>query len=150
MLLSERSPSNDISCNTLGSAQGVACCNPVAFCLDSHYCLENGVVSRGSCTDKTWTSSACPQYCQNGESHPNSYTSNRSKSVFCRLFKLRPCPALTKKLSILHSLHRVGWSWPQSPIKPQGRRLVSSVAIWAIIQHHKLATSAPKALSILV
>ncbi|MCJ1383250.1 hypothetical protein MMC17_006888 [Xylographa soralifera] len=35
-----------------------------AYCLSNGLCLSDMVVSRSSCTDQTWQSSACSQHCQ--------------------------------------------------------------------------------------
>jgi hypothetical protein len=43
-----------------------ACCGADAMCLRNGACLEGGRISRGSCTDITWNSSACFPYCRNG------------------------------------------------------------------------------------
>lgn len=55
----------DVPCNT--NADESACCGPTAFCLSNGLCLDSGVVSRGSCTDRTWNSSACAQQCTDGK-----------------------------------------------------------------------------------
>ncbi|MCJ1318708.1 hypothetical protein MMC15_004038 [Xylographa vitiligo] len=43
-----------------------------AYCLSNGLCLSDMVVSRGSCTDQTWQSSACSQHCQ--QNTPNAST----------------------------------------------------------------------------
>ncbi|KAJ5815408.1 hypothetical protein N7474_007185 [Penicillium riverlandense] len=57
--------------DTLGfpctSEEGSACCGQDAICLTNGLCLnlqQPYVLSRGSCTDKSWTSNNCPKYCQ--------------------------------------------------------------------------------------
>lgn len=50
-----------------------ACCAPDAYCLQNGLCLTNLTLSRGSCTDQTWTSPNCAQYCQS--TSPNKNTS---------------------------------------------------------------------------
>ena len=57
----------DTPCITNGSAS--ACCNPNAFCLENGLCYEDGVVTRSSCTDKSWTDPACPSFCAQGKSN---------------------------------------------------------------------------------
>lgn len=53
--------SQDKPCNA--SAAASSCCNEDDMCLDNGLCLHFGIISRGSCTDKTWTSDSCPRYC---------------------------------------------------------------------------------------
>lgn len=46
-----------------------ACCNTRDVCLENHLCLaQTGgpMISRGSCTDETWQSPLCSQYCADG------------------------------------------------------------------------------------
>ncbi|KAG2164233.1 hypothetical protein JADG_003972 [Aureobasidium aubasidani] len=43
--------------------------NETSLCLDNGYCFNQGNkygsrISRGGCTDRSWNSDACPQYCQ--------------------------------------------------------------------------------------
>lgn len=62
--------SRDTPCRALPSDQASACCAYMDVCLDNGLCLaqqDNEVVSRGSCTDSTWQSDTCPQYCQDGK-----------------------------------------------------------------------------------
>lgn len=42
-----------------------ACCSPGDLCLANGLCLNYGRLSRGSCTDSTFSSSQCPQICLN-------------------------------------------------------------------------------------
>ena len=61
---------DDAPCRASSSDQPSPCCKPTDVCLDNALCLaQSGPegVSRGSCTDKTWQSSECPQYCQDGQ-----------------------------------------------------------------------------------
>ena len=49
-----------------------ACCNSLDACLDNHLCLEQlggPMISRGSCTDETWQSPECSQYCADGKNN---------------------------------------------------------------------------------
>lgn len=40
------------------------CCGPQATCLSDKLCWDGGSgYVRGSCTDPTWKSAACPQFC---------------------------------------------------------------------------------------
>ncbi|KAF2164898.1 hypothetical protein M409DRAFT_56255 [Zasmidium cellare ATCC 36951] len=55
------SPSTDTPCSTNGDS---SCCSSSSFCMDNGLCFGGGIVSRGSCTDKTWGSSACTGYCK--------------------------------------------------------------------------------------
>ncbi|EME87833.1 uncharacterized protein MYCFIDRAFT_209624 [Pseudocercospora fijiensis CIRAD86] len=57
----------DSPCNN--SAEFSACCKSSAYCLSNGLCLENGILNRESCTDQSWTSSSCPQYCKNEASN---------------------------------------------------------------------------------
>lgn len=62
----------DSPCNALADVS--ACCQPNDVCLDNGYCLSVGgtvpnVISRGSCTDPTFSSKPCPQMCD--EVNPN-------------------------------------------------------------------------------
>ncbi len=54
-------PTSDKACNTTTSGHSGCCTAP---CMSSGLCFDNGLVSRGSCTDSTWKDPACPQYCQ--------------------------------------------------------------------------------------
>ena len=49
-----------------------ACCGyqqdgSLAYCMTNNLCLGDNSVYRGSCTDREWKSSSCPQYCTDGE-----------------------------------------------------------------------------------
>lgn len=57
----------DLPCDP--NADESACCGPDAFCLSNGLCLSSGVVSRGSCTDRTWNDPACATQCTNGEEY---------------------------------------------------------------------------------
>lgn len=59
----------DTPCRAPASGQASACCPYLDVCLDNSLCLAqtgNEVVIRGTCTDRTWQSSDCPRYCQDG------------------------------------------------------------------------------------
>ena len=63
---------SDTPCQESSSASdgASACCNSADACLESHLCLEQSggpVISRGSCTDQTWRSQECSQYCADGK-----------------------------------------------------------------------------------
>ena len=63
-------PSDDLACDP--TAEVSVCCNRGAACLSNGVCehLPNssaGVAAtygRGSCTDQSWQSASCPQFCQ--------------------------------------------------------------------------------------
>lgn len=49
-----------------------ACCAEMDVCLDNKLCLSQSGqqdLTRGSCTDKTWGSPECSQYCSDGKLH---------------------------------------------------------------------------------
>ena len=58
------SPSTDIPCGSSGAS---SCCGSSEFCMDNGLCFGGGLVSRGSCTDKTWNSEACAGYCKTSQ-----------------------------------------------------------------------------------
>ncbi|KAK0659672.1 hypothetical protein DIS24_g3870 [Lasiodiplodia hormozganensis] len=53
--------SDDVPCDS--SAEQSACCGSGATCMMNGLCLNYGLFSRGSCTDSSWESDACPQQC---------------------------------------------------------------------------------------
>lgn len=59
--------SNDTPCNSAATKNSVsACCGHSDICLDNALCLpqhESPALVRGSCTDETWQSPMCAQYC---------------------------------------------------------------------------------------
>ena len=60
----------DTPCRVLPYGQASPCCGATDICLDNDYCLAQSgpeVVTRGSCTDSSWQSGECPQYCQDGQ-----------------------------------------------------------------------------------
>jgi hypothetical protein len=57
---------NHTPCNT--TVTNSACCLPQDACTADGLCLGTANFNyRGSCTDKTWTSNACPQTCRLGK-----------------------------------------------------------------------------------
>ncbi|THW47840.1 hypothetical protein D6D25_04281, partial [Aureobasidium pullulans] len=54
-------PSDDIPCNS--NAATSSCCPTGSFCMDNGLCFGGGVVSRASCSDQSWASAECAQYC---------------------------------------------------------------------------------------
>ena len=59
-------PCNATASDTLNDAS--ACCFGYGndYCLANGLCWFDGTLSRASCTDKNWASSACPQWCLEG------------------------------------------------------------------------------------
>lgn len=55
---------SDTACNP--NATVSACCGSASYCLNEGLCITGGVVTRGSCTDKTWGSAECAQFCKTG------------------------------------------------------------------------------------
>lgn len=81
-------PSDDIPCNSNAAAS--SCCPTGSFCMDNGLCFGGGVVSRASCSDQSWASAECAQYCTDGtsrltdmkpESGLTSVTVNASTSI---------------------------------------------------------------------
>lgn len=59
----------DTPCRAASSGQASACCAYFDICLDNSLCLAqtgNEVITRGTCTDRSWQSGECPRYCQDG------------------------------------------------------------------------------------
>lgn len=55
-------PSNDVPCNTDTDGHS-ACCSEGVACLSSGLCFDNGIISRGSCTDQDYADEACASAC---------------------------------------------------------------------------------------
>ena len=62
----------DIPCT---NATASACCSADGYCLENGLCITNLVLGRGSCTDQSWTSEACPQYCTDCLQSPRTLSS---------------------------------------------------------------------------
>ena len=65
-------PSGTTSPDTPCRSDDVAssCCAHTDTCLSNGLCLAQGgseLISRGSCTDESWQSPKCPQYCSDGK-----------------------------------------------------------------------------------
>lgn len=78
------SESTHTPCNaTAAAAKGgfSACCSDTSYCMDNGLCLEAGILTRMSCTDKTFADTTCPQYCN---------TDNMGDP-----YELTPCTATT-------------------------------------------------------
>ena len=61
---------DDTPCRPQSSDQTSVCCGESDVCLGNSLCLIQtgyGAIARGSCTDPTWQSDDCPQYCQDGK-----------------------------------------------------------------------------------
>ncbi|KAF6230559.1 hypothetical protein HO173_011096 [Letharia columbiana] len=58
---------HDTPCHSPSIGDGAsACCGSTDICLNNSLCLAQSgaeLVTRGSCTDQTWQSPECPQYC---------------------------------------------------------------------------------------
>lgn len=72
-------PSGDIPCGTTGDA---TCCADGYACLSNNMCMLTEHApgrsdpnlpqyARGSCTDSTWRSKSCPQFCRSAEDSDN-------------------------------------------------------------------------------
>ena len=63
----------DTPCNSAATSNSVsACCGYSDICLDNALCLMQHKllrIVRGSCTDETWQSPQCAQYCSDGNCH---------------------------------------------------------------------------------
>lgn len=62
--------SHDTPCHSISTGDGAsACCGYSDICLDNGLCLAQSgaeITSRGSCTDETWQSPQCSQFCEDG------------------------------------------------------------------------------------
>lgn len=58
-----------------------ACCPSGSACTSNGLCYNLGYLQRGSCTDKTWGSSACPKYCYLADDSKNAGTYRSSISA---------------------------------------------------------------------
>ena len=62
---------HDTPCHSPFTSDGFsACCDRFDLCLDNGLCLAQGgseIISRGSCTDESWQSPQCSQYCEDGD-----------------------------------------------------------------------------------
>lgn len=56
----------DVACDS--SATDSFCCFSNQACLSNKLCYDigNRTYARGTCTDQTWQSSACPNFCNDG------------------------------------------------------------------------------------
>ncbi|KAG4433142.1 hypothetical protein IFR05_011384 [Cadophora sp. M221] len=53
----------DVPCDTSTTGHS-ACCGKGASCLSSGLCFNEGVISRGSCTDSDFVDGKCAEYCR--------------------------------------------------------------------------------------
>ena len=78
--------STDSPCHSPSIKDGAsACCDSIDICLNNGLCLAQAggeVISRGSCTDQTWQSTECSQYCADGKS-----ITHRFENFFNRGFR---------------------------------------------------------------
>jgi len=66
---------NHTPCNT--TVTNSACCLPQDSCTGNGLCLGTTNFNyRGSCTDKTWQSNACPQTCRQDPFNKNAYAAS--------------------------------------------------------------------------
>lgn len=81
--------SNDSPCRSSSVGEGPsACCDPADICLNNGLCLAQWggeVISRGSCTDRSWQSPACSQYCADGKSFTQRFGNLFNRRFRCRL-----------------------------------------------------------------
>ena len=92
---------NDTPCRATQPGQASACCAHLDICLDNKLCLPQGgnkeIVWRGSCTDHSWQSGDCPQYCQDGKFFPMIPGKRKYSCVLATCyFVLVRCPVLHK------------------------------------------------------
>ena len=83
---------SDSPCNV--SLEESACCNDADICLDNGLCLPQALQSnsfyRGSCTDQSWQSGECPQYCADSKLLSFPLVSS-SMVLSLRIFHLTAC-----------------------------------------------------------
>ena len=64
----------DTPCHSPSIGGGAsACCASSDICLNNTLCLGqtgSALISRGTCTDRTWQNPECPQYCADGKKPP--------------------------------------------------------------------------------
>ena len=111
----------DTPCQTTQPGQTSACCASSAICLDNKLCLPQvgyeEVIWRGSCTDRSWQSGDCPQFCQDGKFMSMISLESNSilvSSLLCvlsswyyDLYNTDPLPSLS-----CHELWRTDFSIP--------------------------------------
>ena len=92
------SPSSDVPCN--GTAAQSACCASTAYCLSNGLCLSDAIPSRGSCTDKSWASGSCAQYCQDSNPSGGYALMSCTNTTFTCGFYPDNCATLSSTFSI--------------------------------------------------
>ena len=60
--------SDGVRCNSSTSGHS-ACCASGNLCMSSGLCFNKGLISRGSCTDATWTDYSCAKSCIDCKTH---------------------------------------------------------------------------------
>ena len=59
----------DVPCHKDSTVDPDFCCGQGAICLTNKICLNNiETLVRGTCTDRSWNSTACPSFCLSGDS----------------------------------------------------------------------------------
>lgn len=83
--------SQDVACRD--TSGDTACCSPGFACLENGLCMvtphvdlspENITYVRGSCTDMSWKSSNCPNYCVRGDAPYGDYLNGAQGLVKCK------------------------------------------------------------------
>ncbi|GME45757.1 hypothetical protein GTA08_BOTSDO09380 [Neofusicoccum parvum] len=66
----------DLPCSS--SNGGAACCPQGWACMANGFCYLDykDYISRYTCTDQSWTSGGCPNYCLDGTCYSDPHTSN--------------------------------------------------------------------------
>lgn len=85
--------SHDTPCHSISTGDGAsACCGYSDICLDNGLCLAQSgaeITSRGGCTDETWQSPQCSQFCEDVNRSGGAtvqllqYEPQQEQSVFC-------------------------------------------------------------------
>lgn len=76
-------------CNSGGASS--TCCPSDTACLENQLCLtDDGEVLRGTCSDSSWSDSACPNFCLTGDSSFTALASILSRGpLLTRLLRRR-------------------------------------------------------------
>lgn len=92
-----------------GNGTDVACCGSGGICLSNGLCMDvaqPNTLARSSCTDKSWTSGNCPNYCLQGESASRFITSApHEKLLYTNLDFITQRRVSTKVAVRLFSFH---------------------------------------------
>ncbi|KAN0074210.1 hypothetical protein V8E54_008147 [Elaphomyces granulatus] len=66
------------------SGNNTFCCSDDYTCLSNGLCLwDDGTFWLGTCTDQTWTSSACPKFCSKVRGNPELSQCSISDGTYC-------------------------------------------------------------------